>query len=143
MSESKMPESLANAAGTARSKPSLDANAGAAEHAKGSPFAGIELPGRYLLRNGSHADITEFLEDSRGGVIVGTQSVHVWDRSGRHAGTPSLYSYDAVAFVPVAIARLMDEVREEKQGSPEGYNRMSTRYNRSLGYNRSHNRHNR
>ena len=44
--------------------------------------------------------------------------------------------------IPVAIRRLMDEVRNE-EAAPSAYNRGHNRHNRSLGYNRGHNRHNR
>jgi hypothetical protein len=46
--------------------------------------------------------------------------------------------------VPVAIQRLMDEVRFE-EAIPEAYDRAHNRHNRGpgSGYNRGHNRHNR
>jgi len=88
----------------------------------------VEMPGRYRLRNGSYADITEFSGEFRAGLIVDSLAAHTWHRSGRHAGQPELPAYDAVAFVPVAIQRLMDEVREPKMR--HSYNRMHNRHNR-------------
>lgn len=46
--------------------------------------------------------------------------------------------------IPVAIQRIMDEVREEKEGRASGvYNRCVNKHSRSMGYNRAIVRHSR
>lgn len=49
----------------------------------------------------------------------------------------------AVKVIPVAIQRLIDEVRQDNIPSSHGYNRGIVKHSRSLGYNRAITRHSR